>query len=46
MKKIVTWLMAGIFGLSLAACGTPAKKEYRSTKCPACGYEFSAPAKN
>lgn len=47
MKKMVSLLLVAMFAMSLAACGKMTKKEEQiRVKCPACGYEFNAPAQN
>lgn len=43
MKKLVTLLMVTVLAISLSACATT-KGGTTKIKCPACGYEFEAPA--
>jgi hypothetical protein len=43
MKKLVTLLMVTVLAVSLSACATT-KNGGTKIKCPACGYEFEAPA--
>jgi hypothetical protein len=43
MKKAITMLLLVLFTASLTACATT-KTETQRVKCPACGYEFDAPA--
>ena len=43
MKKLVTLLMVTVLAVSLSACATT-KGSTTKIKCPACGYEFEAPA--
>lgn len=43
MKKLVTLLMVTVLAVSLSACATT-KGSATKIKCPACGYEFEAPA--
>jgi len=44
MKKLVSLLLVGVLALSLTACASSAGKDKVRVKCPACGYEFNAPA--
>jgi hypothetical protein len=44
MKKAIVTLLASLLALSLGACATTKKEEQIRVKCPACGYEFMAPA--
>ncbi|NIQ98519.1 MAG: hypothetical protein GWN87_33575 [Desulfuromonadales bacterium] len=47
MKKFVSVLLVAMFALSLAGCGKLSKQEEEvRVKCPACGYEFNAPAQD
>lgn len=47
MKRTLSMLLAMLVALSLAACAAPSHKHsYQKIKCPACGYQFDAPAKN
>lgn len=47
MKRTLPVLLAMLIALSFAACAAPAgKHSYKKVKCPACGYQFEAPAKN
>lgn len=47
MKKLVSVLLVAMFAMSLAACAPLSKKEKQiRVKCPACGYEFDAPAQD
>ncbi len=44
MKKVLSGALVTMLILSLVACaGTAGDKKVR-VKCPACGYEFDAPA--
>ena len=43
MKKAITMLLLVLFAASLSACATKSAETQR-VKCPACGYEFDAPA--
>lgn len=45
MKKLISYVLVALLALSFAACA-PMKKDTTRVKCPACGYEFDAPAKN
>lgn len=44
MKKLVTLLMVAVLAVSLSACATTKGGGATKIKCPACGYEFEAPA--
>jgi len=45
MKKLAILLTAGLLALSLAGCATHSgEMGMTKVKCPACGYEFEAPA--
>jgi len=46
MKKLISAVLVVMFALSLSACAGMQKGEKTRVKCPACGYEFDAPAKN
>ncbi len=46
MKRLVSMLLVSVFALSLSACAAMKGDETVKVKCPACGYEFNAPAKN
>jgi len=43
MKKAITLLLMVLFAASLTACAGKTAETQR-VKCPACGYEFDAPA--
>ncbi len=45
MKKIASVALIAVMALSLAACAQSGSKQIK-VKCPACGYEFLAPADN
>jgi hypothetical protein len=45
MKKLISFVLVALLALSFAACA-PMKKDTTRVKCPACGYEFDAPAKD
>ena len=42
MKKVITMFLLALTVLTLAACATTSGDA--RVKCPACGYEFDAPA--
>ena len=44
MKKSIIMLLLVLFAASLTACATTKSGEMQRVKCPACGYEFDAPA--
>ena len=44
MKQLVSLLLVGVLALALTACASSAGKDKVRVKCPACGYEFNAPA--
>jgi PBP1b-binding outer membrane lipoprotein LpoB len=44
MKKLVSLLLVCVLALFLTACASSAGKDKVRVKCPACGYEFNAPA--
>jgi len=44
MKKALAWVVVGLLAVSLSACATTKGGEMTKVKCPACGYEFEAPA--
>lgn len=47
MKKVFSLFLVTLLSLALSACApTTERKSYRSIKCPACGYQFDAPATN
>lgn len=46
MKKLFSMLLVAMLALSLSACAAMKKPETTRVKCPACGYEFDAPAQN
>ena len=46
MKKLISAVLVVMFALSLSACAGMQKGEKTRVKCPACGYEFDAPAQN
>ncbi len=43
MKAIITLLAAVALTLTLTACATTGSGGEAKVKCPACGYEFTAP---
>lgn len=43
MRRMATLLVTAALALSLSACATMQKDETTRVKCPACGYEFTAP---
>ncbi|MBE0598385.1 MAG: hypothetical protein IH614_14040 [Desulfuromonadales bacterium] len=43
MRKLMSLLVTGVLALSLSACATAPKSDTTRVKCPACGYEFTAP---
>jgi len=45
MRKTLATLLACLLALSLGACASTKKEEQIRLKCPACGYEYDAPAK-
>lgn len=44
MKKMLSVVLVTAIALSLAACAATSGGEKMRVKCPACGYEFQAPA--
>jgi hypothetical protein len=46
MKKLISLVLLTMLAISLTACAGMKKGETTRVKCPACGYEFDAPAKN
>jgi hypothetical protein len=46
LKRLTSLLTALMLVVSLAACATTPREESVRVKCPACGYEFDAPAGN
>jgi hypothetical protein len=46
MKKLISLVLLTLLAISLTACAGMKKGETTRVKCPACGYEFDAPAKN
>ncbi|MBN2426966.1 MAG: hypothetical protein JXK94_01365 [Deltaproteobacteria bacterium] len=44
MRKVIGLLVMVLLAASLAACSTAKKAEVQRVRCPACGYEFDAPA--
>jgi len=46
MKKLISLVLVTLFAISLSACAGMKGGEGARVKCPACGYEFDAPAKN
>jgi hypothetical protein len=44
LKRLTSLLTALMLIVSLAACATTPRDETVRVKCPACGYEFDAPA--
>lgn len=43
MKTLISYVLLAVLAISLTACAGAGKKESSRLKCPACGYEFSAP---
>jgi len=43
MKGLISFVLLAVLALSLSACAGVTKKDASRIKCPACGYEFSAP---
>jgi len=43
MKSLAVLMLCGLVTLSLLACASTQPTQVR-VKCPACGYEFMAPA--
>lgn len=41
MKKLIIYIVMGLFVLSTSACFKSTKPEDGRAKCPACGYEFN-----
>ena len=46
MKKLISLVLLTLLAISLTACAGMKKEETTRVKCPACGYEFDAPAKD
>jgi hypothetical protein len=46
MKKLISLVLLTLLAISLTACAGMKKGETTRVKCPACGYEFDAPAQN
>jgi hypothetical protein len=44
LKRLTSMATALLLVVSLAACATTPRDETVRVKCPACGYEFDAPA--
>jgi hypothetical protein len=44
LRRLTSLLTALMLVVSLAACATTPRDETIRVKCPACGYEFDAPA--
>ncbi len=45
MKKLAATAVLLVMAVVLTACATPSGQQVK-VKCPACGYEFLAPADN
>jgi hypothetical protein len=45
MKKFIGLLVLVSVAASLYACSTAKQAEVQRVRCPACGYEFDAPAR-
>lgn len=46
MNKLFSLVLVALLALAFAACAPVKKDEKVRVKCPACGYEFEAPAQN
>ena len=44
MKRLASVVMVVLLAALLSACATTGKQDAPRVKCPACGYEFKAPA--